>query len=423
MNRSQPCGPHRARLHHLVALGFAAVLLAACGSGRLAGPPKPDSPGTAAAGEADPDDTGAARELALRATPLTLRIDHAPVPVEGSDARWHVVYEIEVANLTGDPVRIDRLDVLDAQGGRVVGSFDRGQLASRLVVRDAAAEPGRLGASQLGMLYLHLVFESRAALPKRIDHRFDVTVGRAPDRFVGARSRVEHASELVFDAPLRGPRYIAGDGCCDAVRHIRASLPLNGRLYTAQRFAIDWERLDEQGRIYVGDPKNPASYIIYGDPVYAVADGRVAAAVDGEPDSPPGGFPEHIALDKADGNHVVLDLGGGRHALYAHLKPHSVRVREGQRVHRGQLLGQVGSSGNSSEPHLHFHVMDGPSPLAANGLPYRLRQFDVARRGVSTAAFDQAIIDGKPLPTEAVAAPGPRQDLLPLDLWIVDFPQ
>lgn len=67
--------------------------------------------------------------------------------------------------------------------------------------------------------------------------------------------------------------------------------------------------------------------------------------------------------------------------------------------------------------------MDGPSPLAANGLPYRLRQFDAARRGVSTAAFDQAIIDGKPLPTEAVAAPGPRQDLLPLDLWIVDFPQ
>lgn len=405
MNPSKPPAARCTRLRQLAALGLAAILLngvsAAAREPALRLPPAE----------------------ALRATPLTLRVDHAPVPVKGSDGRYHMVYEIEVANLTGDPVRIDRLEVLDVRGGWVVGSFDREQVASKLVVRDAAAEPGRLGASQLGMLYLHLAFESRAALPKLIEHRFGVTVDRAPDSFVGARSLVERASELVFDAPLRGPRYIAGDGCCDAVRHIRASLPLNGRLYTAQRFAIDWERLDEQGRIYVGDPRNPASYIIYGEPVYAVADGRVVAAVDGQPDSPPGGFPEHIPLDQADGNHVVLDLGGGRHALYAHLKPHSVRVRDGQHVRRGQLLGQVGTSGNSSEPHLHFHVMDGPSPLASNGLPYRLRQFGAARRGVSTAAFDQAIIDGKPLPTETVAAPGLRRHALPLDLWIVDFPR
>jgi len=123
--------------------------------------------------------------------------------------------------------------------------------------------------------------------------------------------------------------------------------------------------LNEQGRIYVGDPKVPDSYIIYGKPVYAVADGRVVAAVDGRKDSPPGSFPEG-SLEDADGNHVVLELGDGSFALYAHLKPNSVKVSEGSRVRTGQVLGLVGTSGRSSEPHLHFQIADGRlSPPAA----------------------------------------------------------
>jgi murein DD-endopeptidase MepM/ murein hydrolase activator NlpD len=88
----------------------------------------------------------------------------------------------------------------------------------------------------------------------------------------------------------------------------------------------------------------------------------------------------------------------------------------------GQLLGQVGNSGNSSEPHLHFHVDDGPSPLASNGLPYLMNGFTASQRGVSTAAFDQAIIDGKPIAVEPVASPGAFMNVMPMDLWIVDFP-
>jgi peptidase M23-like protein len=92
---------------------------------------------------------------------------------------------------------------------------------------------------------------------------------------------------------------------------------------------------------------------VTGEPVYAVAEARVVTAVDGLPNTPPGALPEGIALAQADGNHVVLDLDDGRYALYAHLKPGSVRVHEGERVERGQVLGLVGTTGNSSEPHLH----------------------------------------------------------------------
>jgi hypothetical protein len=72
------------------------------------------------------------------------------------------------------------------------------------------------------------------------------------------------------------------------------------------------------------------------------------------------------------GNSVTLDLGGGVYAVFAHLRRGSVRVAKGDRVRAGDVLGEVGNSGNSSEPHLHFHLMDRPRPLAAAGLPFAL---------------------------------------------------
>ena len=70
------------------------------------------------------------------------------------------------------------------------------------------------------------------------------------------------------------------------------------------------------------------------------------------------------------GNSVILDLGDGVYAVFAHMRRGSVRVRKGDRVRVGDVLGEVGNSGNSSEPHLHFHLMDRPRPLAAEGLPF-----------------------------------------------------
>lgn len=70
------------------------------------------------------------------------------------------------------------------------------------------------------------------------------------------------------------------------------------------------------------------------------------------------------------GNSVTLDLGGGVYAVFAHLRRGSPRVSKGDRVRAGDVLGEVGNSGNSSEPHLHFHLMDRPRPLTAAGLPF-----------------------------------------------------
>jgi murein DD-endopeptidase MepM/ murein hydrolase activator NlpD len=100
--------------------------------------------------------------------------------------------------------------------------------------------------------------------------------------------------------------------------------------------------------------------------------------VDGIPENVPGPTSRAVpmTLETLAGNHVTVDIGGGRFAFYAHLQPRSLRVKKGDRVRRGQVLGLVGNSGNSTEPHLHFHISDSPSPLGSEGIPHVMRSFE-----------------------------------------------
>jgi murein DD-endopeptidase MepM/ murein hydrolase activator NlpD len=128
-----------------------------------------------------------------------------------------------------------------------------------------------------------------------------------------------------------------------------------------------------------GDHKDNQAYFAYGSEVLAVADSTVAAVKDGIPENVPGvnSRAVPITLDTVGGNYVVLDLGGGRFAFYAHLQPGSLKVKAGDKVRRGQILGLVGNSGNSTEPHLHFHVSNGISTLGSEGMPYLIDSFEV----------------------------------------------
>jgi len=112
------------------------------------------------------------------------------------------------------------------------------------------------------------------------------------------------------------------------------------------------------------------------------------------------------------GNHINLDLGGGVYAMYAHLQPGSLRVKLGQRVTRGQVLGLVGNTGNSSQPHLHFQLMDRNSPLASEGIPYSLEEYRINLR----TSGDVEHLGGRPLGT-----PEAHRGELPLELQLVDF--
>ncbi|AJE48176.1 GNAT family N-acetyltransferase [Celeribacter indicus] len=137
-----------------------------------------------------------------------------------------------------------------------------------------------------------------------------------------------------------------------------------------QRFALDILVLEE-GQSHSGDPAEPASYQCWGRPILAPAEGVVVRAVDGLPDQPIGRLdPAHPA-----GNHVVIDFGQGEYGFLAHLQEGSLRVAQGDRVTAGQDIGLCGNSGNSSEPHLHFHLQTTPDLGRGEGLPAQFTHY------------------------------------------------
>ncbi len=128
-----------------------------------------------------------------------------------------------------------------------------------------------------------------------------------------------------------------------------------------------------------------------------------------------------MTLENADGNHIVLDLGDGSYAFYAHLEPGSITVKAGDRVTQGQQIGRLGNSGSSDGPHLHFHVMDHPSALVADGLPYVFARFDLTGRIPPLADAAPYYEAQQSLPITTADA-GPRRDELPLGSDVVTFP-
>jgi murein DD-endopeptidase MepM/ murein hydrolase activator NlpD len=148
------------------------------------------------------------------------------------------------------------------------------------------------------------------------------------------------------------------------------------------RRAADLDKVDANDRDHTGDGKRNEDYFSYGAEVLAVADGTVVQAIDGVEENVPGTLnPSHVG-----GNEIVIAHEGGEHSRYAHLQPGKHRVRRGDPVKRGDVIGIAGNSGNSSQPHLHFQLEDGSDPLRSWGIEPVFNDLQVTRDGRSFRA-------------------------------------
>jgi hypothetical protein len=357
-------------------------------------------------------------------TPLLLDVQDPPVAFRGSDGLVHLVYELWMTNFSSADVSVKKVEVL---GGEVVlQSLDAATIAARLQAAGQRESAGTLAGSAQGLLFLNVVLAAGTPIPSQLSHHVTLHASAAPP---GRQEITESGGEVTVDRrpvvsigpPLHGEGYVSADSCCDATRHTRAALPVNGRVWLAQRYAVDWEQLDAHGRIYAGPQEKLESYTIFGKPVVAVAEAVVASVTDGLPEQTPGKYPTNIPLDEADGNSVILDLGEQHYALYAHMQPGTIQVRVGERVAAGQLIGLVGNSGNSVAPHLHFQMNDKPSSLGSNGLPYEIKDFQVTGKSPGTKAFDEAEEKGTPLAVTPISPAQQVKDAMPLDQLIISF--
>jgi len=349
----------------------------------------------------------------------------------GTDERQHAVYELILINANATPATLQKIEVVSAADPtRPIASYKGGELLAHLrsTSNTAVANP-EIEFNGVRVFLIHLALPAGAAAPERLMHRLTLLGGATPSPKPQTPVVLEYlAAPLTLNAnipkigpPLKGQDWVAFNGCCElSGAHRATGLPVNGGLYFAQRFAIDWMRLDAAGRLVNGNPADVHSWVSYDSDVLAVADGRVVKIEQNLDDQIPGSLPDpkSITLANVDGNHIVLDLGNRVFAFYAHLRRNSISVSPGESVKLGQVLARLGNTGNTSAPHLHFHLMDGPSVLGSEGIPYVIDRFALAGRIPDSAVPDDLAGDYR---TYLTAEAAPRERQFPLDLAVVDF--
>jgi hypothetical protein len=241
----------------------------------------------------------APRPAADRYTPVVQSVMSTPRWFRGADGRFHLAYELRLTNAFPIPVRVHSVVVRGA-GGAKIARLRGGRLKGSTSLLASPTEPTTtLPPSSVGVVWFDLAFRRRAAIPTAVSHR--LTVHLPPGLPVpttisstGGHAAVDRRPPVVLGPPLRGRGWLAVGSCCDGP-HRRALQPVNGHLRLGQRFAIDWNGIDRQRRLEVGDPDRNRSWVFYGKPVIAVADARVAAAVDRFPNQVPN-HPKPVTL-------------------------------------------------------------------------------------------------------------------------------
>jgi hypothetical protein len=364
-------------------------------------------------------------------TPLVGSVIAEPVPFRASDGKDHLAYELKLTNALGQEIKLTSVSVVSGDKTLLSLSGDKLTYWTR-ALGTPAVPTAVLGPGQSDVVWFDVALErpadgSPAPMPTTLSHAVGIAATAPSPPLVPPTMTETIAAVAVSDRkpveiapPLSGPDWFAGDGCCDMGAHRVSVIPIDGELYVAERFAIDYVQLTPDGKLFNGDKSRLDSYAYYGAPIHAVANGPVVAVVDGLPEQTPGGLPTGLPLAQYGGNHVVQDIGGGNYAFYAHLKSGSVKVKPGDQLTTGQTIAALGNSGNSNAPHLHFHVMNTPDPLRSNGLPFLFKSFRLDSRVASMQALDP-LQSGQPAQLQPGFAARGETDASPLVLDVMTY--
>ncbi len=314
------------------------------------------------------------------------------VLVERSESGQHLNFDFLLENLTDQRLVLTGVElfVFDDEQRLVRRDFINRFSRSSLAMSPDLAVPA--GQSILVFNPFHSFAASMPVTMLRFEFAFSSSNGTVRHSSVADVTPVIYETKTALVLPVRG-RVLVWDGHDYASHHRRFdySLPVfraRGLSMNFQRYGYDFVLVDEQGRMHRGAPKHPddwyagrpdanEDYFAFGQPVYAAGAGRVVGMHDGEDDNRRVDPSAYARRETAGGgNYVVIDHLNGEFSWFGHLKKGSVKVVVGQSVQQGDVLGEVGASGESLFPHLHYELRTGPG-IKAEGLP---SYFDGFRR-------------------------------------------
>lgn len=334
--------------------------------------------------------------------PIHVQIPVAPQAFRASDGRSYLAYYAFILSFAPGELVFDRLHITDTDRGTTIADYDTTALARSQLLRVAPPDPirretaRRVPPGRFAVLRTWIALDSAQPVPLRLTHQLSfapipqIRIARSQqDTDAVARVTLEPVAvdtrpAVVIGPPLRGGPWRASGGAGPNTYH-RGTNSVDGYMRLPELFAVDFQKVDSAGNILPNPfPNTISNEMFYSDraEVLAVADGKVVLIRDGMPANVPTpsgneNMPIPLSRESSAGNQLSLEIAPGIFAVYAHLAPHSIRVRLGDRVRRGQVIGLVGNVGNSKNPHLHFGIANRPEINASDGIPWVVREFEL----------------------------------------------
>jgi len=347
-------------------------------------------------------------EQQTTATPaITMTVPFGPIPVDSTNG-VNIAYELEFSGMDSMMFAPETVEVLDADTEKLLYSPNASVL-SKTAFPASVPPPNsselQNGTSKLSKPRISIWFKvSPDAVPDRLINRvtFNRTAeGLAPLTVTSENITVrKDLAPVVVGSPVKGPGWAVMETTSPVVHHVTSQITMANVTRVPQRYAQDFILINTTtGTAFASNMSIARDYYGFGQNLYAVGNGTIVYARDGEPDIEITTEKPPVTIDTALGNGVVIDLGDNKYACYGHMVNGSVRVKVGDTVTEGQVIGLMGNTGNSDAPHLHFQVItDNPAVLGGEGYPIVYRSFTV------TGRFDEenitAIFYNQSLPQE-----------------------
>jgi len=329
--------------------------------------------------------TGFARERGPR---VEVVCPWTPVPVR-IDKQQVLAYELHVTNFDVVPLMLKRLEVFASkESSAPLTALADDHLSAAMtrvgVPMMPSASSGNAKDTRViepggrNVVFVWIGLPSDRAIPASLKHKmvfFPVADGNPTEAALeDFEVPVSRDSVPTLSSPFNGGIWLAGNGPANNSDHRRDITAIDGHIYSAERFAIDWVKVGPNGDTRHDGSARNENWWGYGEPVLAVADGEITAVVDGIPDNTPPTLPP-VTLDNIAGNYVTLRISPSRFVTYAHLQNGSMKVRLHDVVQRGAVLALLGNSGNTTGAHLHLQVTDRNSVLQSEGVPFVFENF------------------------------------------------
>lgn len=306
----------------------------------------------------------------------------SPIPVKTRNKQL-LVYELHITNTGDTPRRVNRIEVRDNKD-KLLATYTAAKLQqnSMMYEQNKVIAPDKtieLHKNMGVLVYMWIALDKNEPAPVKLNHHiWSVSTNKDKSQaFVQKLTfdlPVKQELPAVLGNPLEGSNWVAVAAIGKHSYHRRSSLPFDGKFYVAQRFAVDWEQINTEGRESQGNMHENNHWKAFGQKILAVADGTIVNMTDNIAENTPPGLPNPPPpLAALLGNFIMLKTQQNNrdyYVMYAHMQPGSITVRKGDKVHKGQVLGLLGNTGNSGAPHLHIHVVDGKDALASSGLPF-----------------------------------------------------